>query len=215
MVVDGKMEAACYIRRETKEWLGIWLLRSTDKLKIISVDGKGCAGRTNVSFGGKTFVGMGLKVNDEIKEVNSTKEPHGMLEELINADERLLVIHRPPPPPPETPPPRAKLHPIPEEAEVDGECSGLGGSVPRDVCVQRLFMHAEGASSGQKDLRGLDVSFQKLIMHPEGARSARGKEQGKGRERIVRETGGERIALGSKSLSEGIRSKLLWHQAGM
>ena len=118
MEVDAKMEAVCNISRGSQEPLGICLVLSTHKLKIIWVDGKGCATRTNVSFRGKAYVGIGLQVNDEIKQVNSTREPYGMLKQLRNADKLLLVIHRPPPLPPNTPPPRVcKLDTILEEAE--------------------------------------------------------------------------------------------------
>ena len=82
MVVDAKMEAACYISRGTEEPLGIYVLLSTHRLKIISVDGKGYARKTNVSFRDKAYVGIGLKLNDEIKQVNSTRKLYGMLKQL-------------------------------------------------------------------------------------------------------------------------------------
>ena len=114
------MEAECNISRRSQERLGISVIPWTHKLKIIWVDGKGPATRTNVSFRGKAYVGIGLQVNDEIIKVNDTTEPYGMIKELRKADELFLVIHRPPPPPPKTPPPPAhvrNLDPIPEEAE--------------------------------------------------------------------------------------------------
>ena len=86
MVVDVKMETECNISRRSQEPLGISVIPWTHKLRIISVDGKGCATRTNVSFRGKAYVGIGLQVNDEIKQVNSTREPYGMLKQLRTAD---------------------------------------------------------------------------------------------------------------------------------
>ena len=74
MVVDAKMEAECNISRRSQERLGITVIPWTDKLKIIWVDGKGCATRTNVSCRGKAYVGIGLQVNDEIKQVNNTRD---------------------------------------------------------------------------------------------------------------------------------------------
>ena len=82
MVVDAKMEAACDISRRSQEPLGISVIPWTHKLKIIWVDGKGRATRTNVSFRGKAYVGIGLQVNDEIIKVNDTTEPYGMIKEL-------------------------------------------------------------------------------------------------------------------------------------
>ena len=128
------MEAECNISRRSQEPLGIGVIPCTYQVKISWIDGKGPATRTNVSFRGKAYVGIGLQVNDEIKQVNSTREPYGMIKELRNADKLFLVIHRPPPPPPNTPPPRppppppntppppgSKLNTILEEAEHEND----------------------------------------------------------------------------------------------
>ena len=109
------MEAECNISRRSQDRLGITVIPWTDKLKIIWVDGKGLATTTNVFFRGTAYVGIGLRVNDEIKKVNNTTDPYGMIKEVMTADKLCLLIHRPPLPPPNRPPPRSKLNTILEE----------------------------------------------------------------------------------------------------
>ena len=132
------MEAECNISRRSQERLGITVIPWTDKLKIISVDGKGPATTTNVFFRGTAYVGIGLQVNDEI----NTTDPYGMIKEVMTADKLCLVIHRPPPPPPNTPPPGSKLNTILEEAEEEND--------DPYVTISGLWEHADSPKAGPK-----------------------------------------------------------------
>ena len=113
------MEAEFHITRGPRQRLGIRVKHYERNLTVTSVDGEGPATTTNVFFRGTAYVGIGLRVNDEIKEVNNTTDPYGMIKEVMTADKLCLLIHRPPPPPPDTPPPPpgSKLNTILEEAE--------------------------------------------------------------------------------------------------